>query len=147
MSSWAPVAAWLGFIALTSGDGFSASQTSRVIGPIVAWLFPDLSPVERAEMHHIARKLAHVVEYGFLGLLLFRAFWRTWEARALGAAAATVATVFTIASLDELRQSTSAVRTGNVFDVVLDTTGGVLAALVGLLIVWWRKPQRVSGRG
>lgn len=148
--AWTPVAIWTGVILGLSSDDFSASETSRFIGPLLVWLFPDASPEALAYMHFLIRKTAHVTEYGILCLLTRRPLrlrsphWPAWR-NALGA----LSFVLLIASYDEYRQSLSLHRSGVVSDVMLDFSGGVLALLLSWAFTfayqrWFQKPSPVS---
>ncbi|HET6862598.1 MAG TPA: VanZ family protein [Pyrinomonadaceae bacterium] len=74
LSRYVPLVVWLCFITYASSDEFSASNTSRIIGPIVLWLFPNTSTETMTIIHLIVRKIAHFTEYGILGYLAVRAF-------------------------------------------------------------------------
>jgi VanZ family protein len=129
--AWTPVALWICVILGLSSDDCSAPETSRIIGPLLAWLFPEASPETLGYMHFLIRKTAHVAEYGILYLLSRRPLrlrsphWSAWQ-NALGA----LSIVLVIASYDEYRQSLSLQRTGTAGDVALDFSGGVLALLL-----------------
>ena len=56
-----------------SGDRASFSHSSRIIGPIVRWLFPQLSDEAVHAIVVLVRKCAHLAEYAVLALLLWRA--------------------------------------------------------------------------
>ncbi len=148
--AWTPVGLWTGVILILSSDDFSASETSRIIGPILVWLFPDSSEETRAYMQFVIRKTAHVTEYGILCLLTRRPLrlraphWPAWG-NALGA----LSVVLIIASYDEFRQSLSLERTGAAADVALDLSGGVLALLLSWLSTmayrrWLQDPSHSS---
>src|SRR5215204_1177284 len=74
LSRYAPLVLWLAFIFFASSNSFSASNTSRFIGPLVLWLFPNTSPGTLTTIHFVVRKLAHFSEYALLGLFAARAF-------------------------------------------------------------------------
>ena len=145
MAAWLPVALWIGVIAWLGGGGFEHGQTSRIIGPLLAWLFPDWSPEQVAAAHGVIRKLAHVVEYAVLGGLAVRALWLTrppapaWR-RALPA----LALVALVASADEGRQAMLSGRTGSLRDVGLDCAGGLAGAAA--MPVLMRLRRRPGGR-
>jgi len=131
--AWLAVALWTAVIWTLSSDGFSASSTARVIGPIVRFFFPGISE-ERFELVHFAiRKSAHLTEYAVLALLTLRAFRRGAPRAASRAALLALAFVIVVASADELRQSRSRVRTGRPLDVAIDASGGALALGCALL--------------
>ena len=71
----------------------------------------------------VLRKLAHATEYGLLFLLLHRAF-RFRNARAAAGIA------FAYAISDELHQTTVPTRHGSPVDVLIDTAGIAIAALL-----------------
>jgi hypothetical protein len=50
----------------------SVSNTSRVIEPILRWIFPGASLATIAVMHNLIRKAAHFTDYAILFRLLFR---------------------------------------------------------------------------
>jgi VanZ family protein len=105
-------------------------NTSRVIGPVLVWLFPSASPETLVAAHFAIRKLAHFGEYAVLGLLCARAFrtsshlflQRHWFVNAL-------LLVVVYALLDEYHQSFVPSRTGSVYDSLIDATGGLVALL------------------
>jgi hypothetical protein len=74
VSRYAPLVVWLVFISLASSDNFSAANTSRIIGPLVLWLFPHTTAHQLDTIHFVVRKLAHFTEYAVLGILAARAF-------------------------------------------------------------------------
>lgn len=138
VSRYAPLVFWLAFIFFASSDGFSASNTSRFIGPLVRWLFPGTTPERLALIHVITRKLAHFSEYALLGLLAARAFRtspkpiirRHWFMIACGL-------VVVYALLDEYHQSFVPSRTASIFDSLIDISGGLTALVV--LRLWQRR--------
>jgi len=129
---WFPVIIWLGFVFFMSTGTFSAENTFSVVGPILNFLFPSLSPDRAAMIHTMIRKGAHVFEYFVLGLLLLRAFranssadwrWRWCLFAAIG--------VLLWALGDEFHQLFVPNRTASMRDVGIDTAGGLFAQLVG----------------
>ena len=125
---------WIIFSA--SGDRMSLQHSSRIIGPLVHWLFPHLSDDAVHAIVLIVRKCAHVTEYAVLTLLLWRALhkppgpegpsWRWSEAGLV------LALVALYAASDEIHQAIVPSRQGCVRDFLLDTTGAAL----GLLCLW-----------
>ena len=47
----------------------SSPNTSRIIRPLLLWLFPDISEASLAYLHILVRKAAHFTEYAVLALL------------------------------------------------------------------------------
>jgi VanZ family protein len=143
---YGPVAAALAFIFYASTGAMAASNTSRIIGPLVRWLFPDIGEASLVAVHMVVRKCAHFTEYAALALLAARAFLGSSQdflrRRWLVAAFALVACV---ALADEFNQSFYDSRTGTIRDSLLDCAGGATALVV--LRLWrGRKRRRPSER-
>ncbi|MEN3328835.1 MAG: hypothetical protein V7638_3642 [Acidobacteriota bacterium] len=126
VSRYLPLIAWLVFISFASSDNFNAGNTSRIIGPLILWLFPSTSPETIAVIHFITRKIAHFTEYAILGFLAARAF-RTSTHRAINRRwfLLCVALVVVYALLDEYHQSFVPSRTASIFDSLIDMSGGL----------------------
>jgi len=108
------------------------SETSRIIGPLLQFFFPEMAFETRQVVHGLVRKAAHFTEYAVLAFLLVRALSMAGSKgmlrwRFLVAFLAVCAT----ASLDEFNQSLSTTRTGTIYDVLLDAAGG--AAMIAAL--------------
>ncbi|MBW2275201.1 MAG: VanZ family protein [Deltaproteobacteria bacterium] len=145
-SAWVPVALWALLVWGLGGDGFSASETSRFIVPAMRWLFPDMNAREIWQLLYAIRKLAHVVEYAILAILVVRALWLGRRPSLAFSAALALAIVVTFAAADETRQGRSAARTGSHRDVLLDVSGGVVA--IGLLVfLQMRREEPLFARG
>lgn len=138
-----PLIFWLVFISFASTDEFSASNTSRIIGPLVLWFFPNTNPETLATIHFLTRKAAHFTEYFILGILSARVFYRSsngtlsrhWFQFAL-------ALVGIYALFDEYHQSFVPSRTSSIFDSLIDIAGGLTA----LIIYWKRSTVRTRQR-
>jgi VanZ family protein len=133
---WLPVAVWMAIIFSASGDRQSFSRSSRIIGPIVRWIFPEISEDALGAIIFAVRKGAHLMVYAVLAWLFWRGLRqpvkndpRPWNWRQ---AALAVFVVSVYATTDELHQHFVPGRQGSAWDVLLDTAGGVL----GVLIVW-----------
>ena len=135
VSRYLPLIAWLVFISFASSDNFNAGNTSRIIGPLILWLFPNTSPETLEVVHYITRKIAHFTEYAILGFLAARAF-RASPHPAIKQRwfLICVALVVVYALLDEYHQSFVPSRTASIFDSLIDMSGGLMA----LIIVWKR---------
>lgn len=143
LKAWIAAILWLIVIAIESTAYLSAHYTSRILYPILHFLFGMDYP-HFAVWHFYIRKSGHVVGYGILSGLLFRA-WKTtlpsmrkWMFRWSGIAM--LGTIL-VASLDEWHQSFIPSRTGRWQDVVIDTCGALAAQL--LIFLWARN----SGSG
>jgi VanZ family protein len=144
LKAWIAAILWLIVIAIESTNLASANNTSRILYPLLHYLFGlDLPRFEH--WHFFIRKGGHVVGYGILSILLFRA-WRAtlpamsnvkWTLR--WATIAILGTAF-VASLDEWHQSFIPSRTGRWQDVVLDTCAGIAAQL--LILLWLTSNRR-----
>jgi len=130
LSRYLPLIVWLTFIFVASSDNFSANNTSRIIGPLVLWLFPNTSPETLAVIHLIVRKIAHFTEYAILGYLAARAF-RTSSHPALANhwLVAALALVVAYALLDEYHQRFVPSRTASIYGSFIDMSGGLVALL------------------
>ena len=73
---WLWVALWMLIIFLFSTSTFSGENTSRIIGPILKWITPDISSEAVSFIQFLFRKTAHVIEYAILAILLCNAFIR-----------------------------------------------------------------------
>jgi VanZ family protein len=131
--AWLPALCWSGLIWMLGTDGFSAPETSRILDPLLAWLFPGLDAVDRTFWVGLIRKTAHPSEYGILALLSLYGVRHMAPRPTPHALALALLPAALVASADELRQSLSAVRTGAAFDVGLDLTGAALALGLALL--------------
>lgn len=131
LSRYLPLLLWLGLIFFASTGEFSASNTSLIIGPLLHWLFPQISEESLNQVHFIVRKLAHFTEYAVLGLLAARAFIksshqsikRRWFLISL-------LLVASYALSDEFHQSFVATRTASVYDSLIDASGGLTALIL-----------------
>jgi VanZ family protein len=140
---WLPVLAWMAVIFTASSDAYSYEHSSRIIAPLLYWLFPHISANAVGWVVFIARKCAHVAEYCVLALLLWRAFRRPqkdhprpWNWREAGIVLLVVAAY---AATDEFHQIFVPTRTPAVHDVVIDTLGGAAGLFLLWLIGRWRK--------
>ena len=123
---WLPVLLWACVISFFSTDHFSASQSSRILGPLLHWLFPDISPEHAASIHFIVRKLGHWVEYFILAVLLYRALYAESGGRSsVRPAVLTVVSTVVWAVTDEFHQSWVPSRTASIVDVMIDGFGGI----------------------
>jgi VanZ family protein len=145
LGRYLPLVVWMTFIWVGSSGSFSADNTSRFIGPLFLWLFPNASPETLTLVHGIVRKLAHFTGYFVLGLLAARAFRGSprsavssrwfWSSAVL---------IVGYSLIDEYHQSFVPSRSSSIFDSFIDMAGGLTA----LLIVWKfdRRATRAGGR-
>jgi len=133
---WLPVLVWMAIIFTASSDIHSYEHSSRIIGPLLRWLFPHISANTVDWVVFIARKCAHVAEYSILALLLWRALRRPQRSRPRSwnwhEAAVALLLVAAYAVTDEFHQIFVPTRTPAVHDVFIDTLGGA----AGLFALW-----------
>ena len=139
---YAPLFLWIGVIFFLSSQQGAMSKTSIFIRPVLLFLFPD-APEETLLIYHgYIRKFAHFAEYFALAFLAFRAFRSSSNEFLLKYRfPLSFILVFSIASLDEFNQSFLASRTGSLWDVLLDTAGGL--TMLVILYFWDRRNQTV----
>jgi VanZ family protein len=138
LSRYLPLVLWMIFISIASTGEFSGDNTSRIVRPVVLWLFPGTSEATLQIIHFAVRKAAHLTEYAVLGFLAGRAFAtsshdllrRRWVVLV-------VILIVVYALLDEYHQAYVPSRTASVFDSLLDSVGG----LGGLLVYYRRREQ------
>jgi VanZ family protein len=126
-----------------SGDAMSSQHSSRIIEPILRWLFPRMPDATVHLLVFLIRKCAHLAEYAVLGLLCWRALRkpvredpRSWS---WPAARLAFELVLLYAASDEWHQTFVPNREGRIHDVLIDASG----AAAGLFLLWilgrWRK--------
>jgi VanZ family protein len=128
---YGPVVLWMVFISIFSTAGFSSVNTSRFIGPLLLWLFPNISEARLASIQFLIRKAGHVTEYAILAFLLRRAFVtssksfirRNWFELGL-------LIIVCYALLDEFHQSFVPSRTASIYDSAIDVIGGLSVLLI-----------------
>ena len=128
---WLPIIIWLALIFIGSTDLMSAEHTSRIIGPLLHWLFPTISPLTVLRVQFFMRKLAHVSEYAILAVLLYRAFVHTaLKGRRALSAGLVLLFCAAYAATDEFHQSFVPSRTASLRDVMIDICGAMLAVIL-----------------
>jgi VanZ family protein len=132
---WLPVLVWMALIFTASSDSHSYQHSSRLIEPLLHWLFPSMSQENVGRIHEAARKCCHLTEYAIFALLLWRALSQSknglsaWSAKKIGAV---LLIVFIYAGSDEFHQIFVPTRTPHFTDVLIDTGGGT----IGLFVLW-----------
>ena len=133
---WLPALIWMALIFSASSDANSFEHSSRIIAPLLHWLFPRMPDDTMYLIVLLVRKCAHLTEYAVFALLLWRALRkpvkndpRPWIWREARLALLIVALY---AASDEFHQSFVPTRMALVSDVFVDTAGGA----AGLLALW-----------
>lgn len=139
---WLPVVLWMVLIFAGSTDLLSSQHTSRIIGPLLRWIYPNVSDDTIRAVQAVVRKSGHVTEYSVLALLLWRARRkpvrndsRPWSRRD---AVLAVVGAGIYAATDEFHQLFIPSRGASVWDVLLDSFG----AAVGIVLLWWAGRRR-----
>ncbi len=133
LKRWWPALVWALVISGFSTGVFTAEHTSRIIIPVLHWLFPHAARSTLNHIHFFIRKSAHFTEYFILSLLVLRGIRAGRPETRFAWALVVIAIVACYASLDELHQRFVPGRTAAVGDVLIDTSGGVAAQLVAAL--------------
>ena len=144
---YGPLVLWMVFSSFASTNEFSAVNTSKIIRPLLLWLFPTLSEERLAVIHFLTRKAAHFTEYAVLGLLAYRAFFASSHAFLrrfwfwMG-----ILLIMIYALLDEYHQSFVPSRTASIYDSLIDVVGGLTA--LSIFAIWgargrqkWRRTR------
>jgi VanZ family protein len=111
---WLPVVIWAAIILSASNDSFSADETGGLLERLFGREMPHAVNVA-------VRKAGHLLAYGILGALAFRANRRL---------AVAFGVVLLVAVIDESNQGMTRLRTGSAWDVLLDLAGAALAIIV-----------------
>jgi VanZ family protein len=132
---WWPALLWAAIITAFSTDPFSSEHTSRIILPLLHWLFPSMPARALAILHHYIRKAAHVGEFFLLSLFLVRGIRgerRGWQLKWAGA---TVFIAAGWAAVDEFHQAFVPSRGPSMRDVLIDVSGALLAQVFFAMLV------------
>lgn len=128
VKTWGPAVLWMILIFSASADSQSVAHTSRIIGPLCHWLFPNITFSEVETVQFIVRKGAHMTEYALLAVLLLYALAANrGDARKWISSAWVLSVAY--AAADEFHQLFVPGRNGSVVDVMIDATGAALGLL------------------
>jgi len=123
-----------------STDVGSSQHTSRIIRPLMLFLFPGISEETLDLIHTCVRKCGHLSEFALLGILWWRALRSVASyGPSLGrqfAHAVCLSCLF--ACTDEFHQLFVPSREGCVRDVLIDTVGAAAGAAVFWAVLRWR---------
>jgi VanZ family protein len=145
LKAWIPALIWLAVIAVESTDLLSSNNTSQLLFPLLHFLLR-MDLVRFLVFHEHLRKVGHFVGYFTLSVLLFRAWKATLplaQVKAWSAQWARTAFFMTamVATFDEWHQTYLASRTGNVGDVILDSSAAFAAQIVIWIFLKRRQPR------
>jgi VanZ family protein len=142
---YAPLILWTIVIFAASSSAGSMSNTSRIIRPLLEFLFPSISELQLLMVHGFVRKVAHLAFYFVLGALAARAFSTSLKPFLLrNWIVISFVLVVIIAYLDETNQSFLTSRTSSMRDVLIDVCGGAMALLIWFLATKSRKRHRTG---
>jgi VanZ family protein len=140
---YAPLIFWIIVIFIASSSTGSMSNTTRIIRPLLEFLFPNISEIQLTAIHGYTRKAAHLAFYFVLGALAARAFSTSLkDLLRQNWLVVSFALVIGVASLDEWNQSYLASRTGSIKDVLIDVCGGSIAFLIWFLMIKSQNRER-----
>lgn len=139
---WIQSVLWMVLIFFASSDVGSAKNTSRIIGPLLRWLFGPIPDETVLAVQFVIRKCAHLTVYAVLAVLLWRAlakpirwtleYWNLRQAKA----AWLIASLYAVT--DEWHQSFIGSRDATVRDVLIDSVGAVAGLMLVRMICRYR---------
>jgi VanZ family protein len=137
---YTPLILWTGVVLFLSTSNASLARTSRIIRPLLEFLFPGAPEQTLLFYHGLIRKFAHFAEYAVLVALAYSAFSAA-SVRFLSSRAYIAGFGFAclVALIDETNQAFMSERTGSAVDVLLDVSGALTALVVLRVILSLRK--------
>jgi VanZ family protein len=130
---------------LSAQDGETSSESSRYVAEVfsnlIFYRYGSMSAQHQAfiaaELDWFVRKLAHFSIYALLGFNVFLTLHFLLK-KLFGKTMLAVMVCAVYAAFDELHQTFVPGRSGNVFDVAIDTFGAASGILVAIAAVgWW----------
>ena len=140
LSYWLPPLLGMTAILGLSGDLGSSSNTLVLVQWLLSWI-PFLGPAQIEMIHGLLRKGGHMLSYGLLYFLWFRAFQGHLGFGRVKAFLWALTLCLLVATMDEGHQSLLASRRGSFEDVALDMAGSTLAAVITPLL--WSPPGKI----
>jgi VanZ family protein len=139
---WLPPVLWGLAVLWLSGDLGSGKNTLALLKWLFS-LFMDLEPAQLKLINFYMRKTGHVLAYGLMYGLWFRAFRAQAHYGAWRACIWSLGFCLFYASMDEGHQWFFASRGASIRDVILDMSGASLAALIADEV--WVPATPISG--
>lgn len=130
LSYWIPPIACAAIILSASTESFSSAHTNVWLETLAGLLPHPFGAVTREILNFLMRKTAHLIEYGILAALIFRAIRGERPSWRLRWAVEAVVLATGVASIDEILQTFVPSRTGTWHDVVTDVAGAALAQIL-----------------
>lgn len=153
---WTLVVLWMGFIFyMSSQTGKESGELSgRLISTVAAFINPDFDKMndeQKKEIidkwQHFTRKTAHFTEYAILGVLYFAAFAQHSDRfKRKSCILWSVCCSAVYASTDEIHQRFVDGRGGQVSDVIIDSSGALVGALIacGIVVLYLKHKNKKS---
>lgn len=128
---WLLVILLMGIIYYFSNqESVQSSNTSSGITKVIFDLFDLDSLFEFESFHSLIRKLAHFSVYALLGFLLYNAIFYTKKMDYINILVLAIFLVFLYACSDEVHQLFVYGRSGEIRDVIIDSSGGSIGAII-----------------
>jgi VanZ family protein len=137
---WAPPVIWALAIMVLSGDLGAGPKTYSMFSWVLS-LIVTLPSKTVGVLHTYFRKSLHVIFYGILSVLWFRALMASHPGRLWGNFFLALVLCLAVSLIDEGHQFFLTSRTGNLGDVFLDMSGAVVFTLLTVLL---GKRQRMA---
>jgi VanZ family protein len=131
---WLPPILWGLAILVMSGDVASAKNTFGLLQWLLSWFAP-LSKAQLYQVNLYVRKTGHVLAYGLMYFLWFRALRGHLGVDPIRGFLYALGLCLLVSMTDEGHQSLTRTRGGNIYDVLLDLSGSGVAALI-TFAVW-----------
>jgi VanZ family protein len=140
---WLPPFIWALMIMGLSGDLGSGPKSFSIVNWLASWIVT-LDHDALALLNFRIRKMMHVIFYGVLAALWFRALMASYPKGFSVNIAGALGLCLAVAALDEGHQFLFAagLRTGSLSDVVLDMAGGVLFLFPA--VFYWKRKNMAS---
>ncbi|MFA4903022.1 MAG: VanZ family protein [Desulfobaccales bacterium] len=142
---WLPPILWALAILVMSGDVGSAQKSLGLLKLLLDW-FVVLKPAQINMVNFYLRKTGHVLAYGLMYFLWFRAFRGHLSADPGRSFLYALGLCLLVSMTDEAHQSFTKFRGGSGYDVLLDLSGASLAALI-TFAVWTPRPKAAALAG
>jgi VanZ family protein len=140
--AWLVVVGFACFVLWLGTPNFSASRSYSWLIHVLRFFDPEVKYDTVAWFHGLIRKSAHLVVYGLLGLLAFRASWYSFGNVLVRITATAIVVAVGVALIDEARQASYDTRTGSPFDVIIDGLGAIFSVGIAALTLRWRLTRR-----
>jgi len=129
-------------IFIGSTDLGSSHNSSRILGPIIRWFKPNITPEAMSQVLYGIRKAGHISEYGVLAILILGALTKTTRHPRLFSTALGLCILY--AATDEFHQSFVPSRDSAVRDVAYDSAGSLIGLGICRLQASRRRAEKAS---